>query len=134
MRTGFCQCVFCGRWFRRFTCNYNAEEENVVLILVLLEKGTPSARAVRFATRTTRKSKRNLRLARAQKPAKSRSRFLTINKENDHILIFLNIRFQRTLPLSLQVLNLSKESQTTEALPTMWSSGTKPQKRESALL
>ena len=51
-----------------------------------------------------------------------------------YILIFLNIRFHRTLPLSLQVLNLSRESQTIEALPTMWSSGTKPQKRESALL
>jgi len=51
-----------------------------------------------------------------------------------YILIFLNILFQRTLPLSLQVLNLSRESQTMEALPTMWSSGTKPQKRESALL
>ena len=48
--------------------------------------------------------------------------------------IFRNIRFHRTLPLSLQVLNLSMESQTMEALPTMWSSGTKPQKRESAEL
>jgi len=41
----------------------------------------------------------------------------------------LNILFQRIPPFSL-----SMESQTSMGLPTIWFSGTKPQKRESAEL
>lgn len=66
--------------------------------------------------------------------AKMRDYFLPFARNRPYILIRLNILFQRILPLSLQLLYLSTESQTKEALPTMWSSGTKPQKRESAEL